>query len=66
VIFRVYNGWTGNGAVHRVVVADNAEQAVALAAAAWAERDPKWAQARLEAEAVDLDERGVEIPEYDD
>lgn len=34
-VWRVYNGWTGNGAVHRIVIAETKEDAENFAWRVW-------------------------------
>jgi hypothetical protein len=52
-IWRVFNGWTGNGAIHRIVVADTKEQAEAMALAVWQRERPGVVFKNLEAVAVE-------------
>ncbi len=58
-IYRVFNGYMGNGYVHRIVIAESAEQAIELSRARWERGADK-----LEAEEVVMED-GVELEEWD-
>ena len=61
MIFRVYNGWMGNGPIHRIVQATDEAEAIRKAGLAWGTENFK----RFTAEEIDLDEHGVERQEQD-
>ena len=59
-VFRVYSGMTGNGNIHRIVVAYTAEEAIEAATKSGMVGHPN-----LIAEEVDLDVNGVEVGDQD-
>lgn len=60
-VYRVFNGWTGNGAIHRVVLAESEVEAIRKVRRFC---DATWF-ATPKAERVMLDEHGIETDDID-